>query len=80
MLAMYQLGSNVQGHRANHGYPLIIERDYTSKERHESVTDDINSYREKGHTISHVPYHEKVVFGNNFPSVPIPCFSTCAHL
>ena len=43
MLAMYQLGSNLQGHRAKHGYPLIIERDYTSKERHESVTDDINS-------------------------------------
>ena len=79
MLAMYQLGSSLRGHRVNHGYPLIIVRDSTSKERHESVIDGINSLREKGHTISHVPYHEKVVFGNNFP-LAIPCFSTCAHL
>lgn len=43
MLAMYQLGSNLRGHRLNHGYPLIIVRDSTSKERHESVIDDINN-------------------------------------
>ena len=43
MLAKYQLGSNLRGHMVNHGYPLIILRDSTSKERHESVIDDINS-------------------------------------